>query len=228
MFKTCPICGKEFKTKYRKQVFCSHSCVGVSQRKRKILTCDYCGEKFCKVYSQIKRYEKHFCSNKCRYLANKKKDKIYYENNYAYILLIKDNITKKVLFDIDDIDKLNKFKWHLHLRKKDMRYDACTNSYSSHSKKSYINMARYIMNCPSDKVIDHINRNPLDNRKSNLRICTIYENNQNKGNNSSGCVGVVWDKSRNKWYVHHKGKYIGRFYNLEDAIKAKQIEINKP
>ena len=191
-----------------------------------IFKCSECGKEFFRN-GKFNKTKNYFCSKECYHKSRVVKDIIFTEKNYAFIRLKKNDKTFDVLFDKDDIQKLNKFKWHLHLRKKDMRYDVCTNSHGSHSKRSYINMARYIMNCPDDKVIDHINRNTLDNRKSNLRICTIYENNQNKGNNSSGCVGVVWDKSRNKWYVQHKGKYIGRFSNLEDAINAKQIEINK-
>lgn len=95
MFKICPVCGKEFETKHKKQLHCSRSCAGISQRKSEIIFCDYCGKEIYKSYSQLKNHKKHFCSNECRYLANKKKDEIYYENNYAYILLTKDNIIKK-------------------------------------------------------------------------------------------------------------------------------------
>ena len=144
MFKICPICGKEFETKHKKQLYCSRSCAGISQRKSKILFCDYCGKEIYKPYSQLKNHKKHYCSNECRYLANKKKDEIYYENNYAYILLTKDNIIKKVLFDVDDIEKVLQHKWHLHLRKKDMRYDACTNKFGKHKSGRYLLMSRYL------------------------------------------------------------------------------------
>ena len=78
-------------------------------------------------------------------------------------------------------------------------------------------------------MVDHINRNPLDNRKSNLRIVNNQQNSMNKGHqkrNTSGHKGVSWDKSRNKWYayitVNYKLINLGRFNILEDAIKARK------
>ena len=150
------------------------------------------------------------------------KNQILYENDYAYILLSKDNIVKKVIFDIEDAERILKYKWHLHLRKSDMRYDACSNTHGSHKDRKYINMARYILKYNGSLTVDHINHNTLDNRKTNLRICSIFENNQNKTNNKSSCVGVCWDKSRNKWKATIFKKYIGRFDNLEDAILARK------
>lgn len=85
------------------------------------------------------------------------------------------------------------------------------------------------MDDPEGMVIDHINHNGLDNRKCNLRICTNQENICNceiPKNNKSGCKGVYWAKDKQKWTVqvtiNHKTKYIGRYENLEDAIKARQ------
>lgn len=189
------------------------------------LFCDYCGKKINKrINSKVTRHKHNYCNSDCYHLATRLKDEVFIENDYAYILLTKDNITKKILFDFEDIEKVQKFKWHLHLRKSDMRYDVCSNEYGT---RKYIIMARFLLNYPKNKCIDHINRNTLDNRKQNLRICTIFENNQNKGNNKSGCVGVCWDKNRNKWHVMIGKKNLGRFNNFEDAIKARNESLKK-
>lgn len=77
--------------------------------------------------------------------------------------------------------------------------------------------------------IDHINRCKYDNRRQNLRYLTRQLNNANSylhKNNTSGHRGVTWDKSRNKWTVGIKINYkrinLGRYDNLEDAIKARR------
>lgn len=77
--------------------------------------------------------------------------------------------------------------------------------------------------------IDHINGNKLDNRVCNLRNVSQAENARNSSkskSNSSGCVGVVFDKSRNKWAarIHDVDKMInlGRFDKFEDAVLTRK------
>ena len=183
--------------------------------------CDFCGKEYIRAGSG-KNSKKHFCSNECRYKAKREKDVIYYEKDYAYILLTKNGMTKKVLFDIEDIEKVKQFKWHLHYNKKNERYDACTNTYIENGKRKYITLSRFLTNCPDDLTVDHINRNTLDNRRCNLRNVTIFVNNLNKSNNTSGCVGVTWNKNRQKWQVTIKNKFIGRFSDFQDAVIARK------
>lgn len=84
-----------------------------------------------------------------------------------------------------------------------------------------------IMNTPPGMYIDHADRNGLNNRRSNLRVCTPSENQRNKGphkNNKLGLKGVFYHK-REKAFVaairiNGKYKQLGLFKNPEDAYHA--------
>lgn len=91
----------------------------------------------------------------------------------------------------------------------------------------YIQFHRWILDPPKDRVVDHVNRNPLDNRLINLRIATIGENNQNVGirkDNTSGIRGVTFKKTTSKWEarISLNGKRIslGCFESIEEAKQA--------
>lgn len=71
---------------------------------------------------------------------------------------------------------------------------------------------------------DHINGNPLDNRRANLRIATYQQNMQNKtrhADGASGYKGVSFHKPTNKWRsrISHNGgvSHLGLF---DTAIEA--------
>jgi hypothetical protein len=76
-------------------------------------------------------------------------------------------------------------------------------------------------------ITDHVNGNTLDNRKSNLRICSFSDNNKNRKiskNNSTGYKGVVYDK-RNKKFIakiglNKKQIYLGYYIDPIDAARA--------
>ena len=75
------------------------------------------------------------------------------------------------------------------------------------------------MNCPEGLVVDHLNGDKLDCRKSNMRICTQAENTKNR----HGAKGYCYDKSKKKWMVRYKNKFWGRYNTEEEAKRAYQL-----
>lgn len=70
--------------------------------------------------------------------------------------------------------------------------------------------------------IDHINGNKSDNRLVNLRSVSGQTNAKNRkfpSNNTSGYQGICM--LRSKWQVYIGNKYLGRYSDLDDAIKAR-------
>lgn len=77
--------------------------------------------------------------------------------------------------------------------------------------------------------IDHINGIRSDNRLSNLRSVSRSENMRNKmrpPNNTSGFIGVSWDKKSGKWFaqiqVCGKNNSLGHFSDKSEAVKARK------
>lgn len=80
-----------------------------------------------------------------------------------------------------------------------------------------------------DEQIDHINHNRTDNRICNLRKASNTENSRNASigrNNTSGALGVWFEKRRNKWSVEikvdRKKIHIGQFDNFDEAVAARK------
>lgn len=126
---------------------------------------------------------------------------------------------ENVLVDDNIIEEINKYKWHVN--------DGYVRGYVN---GKVVKLHRFIMKPNKKELIDHINHNPLDNRRSNLRVCTHTQNMANRLVNKtsrSGLKGVCYDKSmsrRKRWaaYISHKGKIIkiGRYFTKEDAAAA--------
>ena len=78
------------------------------------------------------------------------------------------------IVDIEDYERLSKYKWHATIC--DKRTIA-----TRWTKDATILMHREILGFPDSESIDHANGNSLDNRKSNLRPCSHAQNTWNKG-----------------------------------------------
>lgn len=134
------------------------------------------------------------------------------------------------LIDDEDYDLVKNFSWSLSTKGYAQAY--VPKKYRDKYKIEMIHMQKLLM---FDKIkegtfVDHINRNKLDNRKCNLRIVSMSENNQNRGkiyfNNenkiTSKYKGVFWDRTR--WRaaitVHGKKIYLGSYQEEEQAAEV--------
>jgi hypothetical protein len=119
------------------------------------------------------------------------------------------------LIDEEDFDMVSKYTWWI----KQNNY--IYTQTSGRKNRTSIYLHRLIMNTEKGFEVDHINHNPLDNRKSNLRICTRSQNNMNK----LGIHGI--DFNKNKWRarikVNGKEKHLGLFKTYEEAVEKRKL-----
>ena len=131
-------------------------------------------------------------------------------------------ITKKgeqILIDAEDFDKVKRYCWCI----------SKTGYPVANVKGKVTKLHRYILGLSNPNIIvDHKNRNKLDNRKINLRICTILENSRNttkSKNNKTGYLGISFagkNKFRARIMVNGKEIRLGHYEKIEDAIKARK------
>lgn len=126
------------------------------------------------------------------------------------------------LFDIEDFSVINSRNWYVD------KDGYLASSYIYNGRRCFAMFHRIIMNAQKGQVVDHINRNRADNRKVNLRCCSKFENNLNRGRrstNTSGVIGVHYDRKRDKWIANitydKRRIFIGRFISKDEAVKAR-------
>ena len=140
------------------------------------------------------------------------------DGEYAYISI--GNEGEKVICDKDMVDEFSQYYWYI-----DSHGYVCTRT-----NKTRLKMHKVVMSDFGGDVIDHINRNKLDNRRENLRSTTYSMNafNQKARGNNSGVIGVYNVNGRWESVITVKGKriYLGCFKTIEEAANArKQAEL---
>ena len=227
----CDYCGKPItfypsQEKYYQNHFCSNECSAKfrSNKNSKKVLCNYCGKEI-KIKNSVARTQKqHFCDTNCYYQYKRTINKNEYilHDTYAEIIIKSPKYgIFEVKIDIEDVEKCKEYYWQARNCKHGIIYFyACTPT------KKQLHLHRYIMDCPDDKIVDHINTyDHLDNRKSNLRITDNATNAINiklKRNNTTGHKNISFDKSCNKWRViiqkYNKILLRKRLETLEEAI----------
>lgn len=137
-----------------------------------------------------------------------------------------------IIVDDQDYERLSKIKWSV---RRSIRGKNSKERITIRNTKVGMSMARFIMDCPKDKIVDHINGNALDNRRQNLRICNYSQNNVNRPTRSkTGVRGVYLDKVINgkNWYdvcitVNKKYIYLGYTSCLKEGARIYNEAANK-
>lgn len=154
-------------------------------------------------------------------LLNKKYNKWRFEGDIAVGLT---NNNMEFCIDLKDYEKCKDICWFEN-------YDNHTNSYYIYGtqNKQRFSIHQFILGKREGFVIDHIDHDTTNNRRSNLRVVTLSNNAMNqriKSNNTSGVKGVRWHKATQKWQsgIGIKGKqiYLGVYETFDEAVKVRK------
>lgn len=128
------------------------------------------------------------------------------------------NTEDKILIDTDDYNKIKNYCWSVKEDSKLHRYararQRCT--------KRFVLMHRIITG-ENSPMVDHINHDTLDNRKSNLKCCDRSTNNKNRVSCIRKAKGYVYNPKCTKrpYGANVQGKIIGWFKTAEEAVEAR-------
>lgn len=125
---------------------------------------------------------------------------------------------KFALVDDEDFERLNQYKWYF------------SNGYAKHDSggrknRTRLYMHRMALKAEPGQEVDHINRNKLDNRKSNLRFVTHYQNSINvfiRRDNKSGHTGVFLNPKTKKHRAYIDRMNLGEFKSFNEAVLARK------
>ena len=145
---------------------------------------------------------------------------IDYDNNiamvYYYGQIDSENPEGHFLIDLEDFEFVGRFTW---ARLDNGREGYIYRRVPLNGKMTSVYLHRELMELTHENlVVDHINGNGLDNRKSNLRVVTQQGNSRNRRDSPKN---YYYDKNNRKWIVNltinNKTVYFGSFKSEEEA-----------
>ena len=137
----------------------------------------------------------------------------------------RDGVVHVVFYDHSDAEIVEGHRWHVHSNSHvSGLFYAWTSQRNSSGKREYLSMHVLLMGRP---MVDHINHNGLDNRRSNLRSATHAQNNANQRPRKGGASqykGVYLKKKTGKWRarikVDGRDLHLGYFFDEAAAARA--------
>lgn len=130
------------------------------------------------------------------------------------------------MVDDEDFERVKHLHWYAHQKKVGK-----TIYVRAELGDKYFSLHRLIMNPPLGAVVDHKDRNGLNNLRSNLRVASFSQNAANQSKitkpSLSKFKGVTRNKSSKKWRakigVYKKYLHLGVFSSEAEAGKAYDI-----
>ena len=128
--------------------------------------------------------------------------------------------------DDEDYEKINQYKWRFSNKQGVATQVQISGSGKlGTQKRKTLLLHRFILNAPRGLEVDHKNGDKLDNRRSNLRVCSHAENMRNRKVSKatlSGFKGVRSNGSRWQAYIMFNEKFInlGQHDTRKDAARA--------
>lgn len=143
-----------------------------------------------------------------------------YEQIDEFTIIGRDSQNREFLFSPEDYNRVKEYYWYVD-----------NNGYAF-TKTVYLTafLHGFIMDSFEKRTVDHINRIRNDNRRENLRIVTIQQNNVNKGistNNTSGIIGVS-EVTPNRWHSYVTNPTTRKRINIysksfDDAVRQRLL-----
>lgn len=181
---------------------------------KKEKSCSYCGKPLNAYWQKL------YCGHECTGLARRKGEVEYTFSDDGMVGYGKLMTGETFLFDSVDFAKICDTMWYRSVQGR--RGEV----YVADCKRNKLH--RVILNAPKGATVDHINMDTLDNRKSNLRICTHRQNLCNRmpqSNNTSGVSGVSFKKNRRTWNARIKFYgaeiHLGAYRTFIEAVQAR-------
>lgn len=230
----CEICKTKFKPYRKTQKYCCEECRKKAAKEikskwykkknpnaykpKEIKYCCICGDKFAGTING-----KDYCNSHWQKVyrygtpegGGGSKNTFKVEGDITRVFTRKG---EEFVIDTEDMGKISKSTW-------------CKNKAGypvARANNKLIRLNRFVLDYTGDLVVDHINGDVSDNRKSNLRICTQKENSRNLKickNNRTGFTGVQKTKTGRyaaKIMVNRRTISLGTFDDINDAIEARK------
>ncbi len=120
--------------------------------------------------------------------------------------------------------------WHTNRKgTRGRRYVVRNTAHQGRKRLEYLHRFVLGLTFGDGLIVDHVDLDPSNNSRANLRLCTDSENKRNRtvqANNTSGVPGVSLDRRRALWRVrvklHGKDHFVGYFANWNEAVAARE------